>query len=638
LEEAEAAACQHRQEALDRLVNLLTDEMFQSSFMTEVGDFGALNQNVRAALRKVPGLDGMLVIPGVMRLALEAETLRRRWLNPQEIFETAASSDPERAAEMLQPFGPDLDWRQLAYAVIASLASRGNPDASRRFLSEHAQELGPEHMSYSLLPERLRAHLDGLDEPALIIPYGGPFGGQPLPQIANLELARALVARIGGQLNDNPSAFDNEALRAASTTFSNMDYGVETPTYVVESDSPQLVAIASQNPGEGLELLRKYIAIHGANPYQVYRNRSLYGIAGAVICHPDLTTAMDLLQLLIARALQPGGGEYTEPLHIALTALGAANGDSGAQERLKEMREAAQEAAARLSPGRGSSDSWAHHCRRLAMLAEAFSVSLGDAATAAALLEQARHLPFGYAGFQVPASLTLAEAYRICLPHAVAAISDVRDRAFRSAHKVQEPLFCATTTARVNAMIERWWLFSVSPVDEVVRNFHKDPDHRNFAALHLVGETFRWRGRDDLDMLPIPREMRDARCLQEIAREVYRLPVRELSRVNPRIDPSKRLEDDIWINIPDPGFAPLLAARLSAELLVERDRLAGQAPALLVKLVSAAVTNKTALHLILARLLLMLGPGAANVITVAEELAPKEWMEDSAKPPHGVPV
>jgi hypothetical protein len=251
-------------------------------------------------------------------------------LDPEAIFEAAASGDPGRAEEMLRSFSPEPEWRQLTYAVIAWLVGRNDAKAGQRFLTEHAADLEPERMWYSLLPERIRADLAKLEEPPLIIPYAGPFGLQPLPMSTDLGLAHALVARIGGQLGENISGFDYEALRAGqqgASTFSNMDHGLETPTYVAENDSPQLVAVAIHHPDEGMKILQQYIAIHGANPYRVYRNRSLYGIAGAAICHPDLKTAMNLLQILVTKAFQPGGAEYRESLLITSTAMAAAGGD-----------------------------------------------------------------------------------------------------------------------------------------------------------------------------------------------------------------------------------------------------------------------------------------------------------------------
>ena len=639
LEAVGEGAPEEQQAVFDCLAQVLTDKAYQRAYMGEVGDFGALQQTMRDALRSAPeAINDTRIIFGVIRLALTADALQRSWLDPEGIFESAAAGELERAEEKLRLFGPDLEWRQLAYAVIAWLVSHHDADAAKQYLSEHAVDFDPAQMWYALLPERVRADLkvEGAQEPPLIIPYAGPFGGQPLPNIADLDLAQALVARIGGQLGENPSAFDYERLHAGQD-FSNMDYGVETPKYVVENDSPQLVAVAERRPVEGMELLQQYIAVHCANPYRVYRNRSLFGIAGAVICHSNLRTAMELLQLLIAGAFQPGGAEYTEPLLIALTALKAASGDVGAQQRLDEMQRSAEEATGQLYPLRGSSDSWGHHCRRLAMLAEGYCVAMGDLTAAASLFNRARGLPFGYAGFQAPASLALAESFRICQPHNEAARSEVRERALRSAHKVQEPPFCAATTARVNAMVTKWWEGPIHALDEVIAAFHANPADQDFTALHMAGEQFENRGQDR-DMLPIPQEMRIAATLQDIARHIYRLPIAELLRVNPDMDPNAQLQQGAQIHIPDPSFTPLLAARLAAEVVAERDGFGGEALGLLMKLVPGAVGNTTALILVLARTLLTLGPAASDVIAGIEALTSQEWMAEPEKPPRGVTV
>ena len=634
IEEMESINSQLRPGVFQRLVNLLTDEAFQRAYMKKVVEFGTLNENLQTVLQRVPDPENEQIISGVIRLALEATTLQRRWLDPETIFKAAASPNPRHAEKILELFGPDHRWREIALAVIAWLAGRKDPDIAREFLDEHSSELAPQHMWYALLPERVKTSLDGLTEPELIIPYAGPFGLKPLPEIDNLGLARALVARIGGQLQLNPSAFDHEALHPSAegiTTFSQMDYDDETPTYVVENDSPQLVAIAVKQPAEGMELLQKYIAVHAANPYGVYRNRSLFGIVGAVICHPDLDTVMNLLQRLITRALQPSGAEYTEPLLIALTALMAADGDIGALQRLEEMSTAARQAAEQLYPERAGSDSWGHHCRRLAMLAEAYTIALGDTGVASSLLEQAQKLPFGYAGFQAPASLSLAEAFRINQPQGPYPENAI-NRAMDSAHKVQEPPFCAFTTVHVNAMKNDWWHSPIAPVGKLIERFCEDPEDQRFTALHIVGETFGRSKNDDPDMLPIPQKMLDARSLEDIAGEIFHLPVSELIRVNPGLNPDQPLVKGTPLRIPDPGFTPLLAARLSAEVLAHRKELDAKAPGLLVSLVPIALINQTALHLVLARLLLALGPSAVDIIAVVDELTPRDWMRDPARP------
>jgi hypothetical protein len=262
------------------------------------------------------------------------------------------------------------------------------------------------------------------------------------------------------------------------------------------------------------------------------------------------------------------------------------------------------------------------------MLAEAYFVALNNHETAKQLLEQALGQPFGYAGFQAPASLALVESFRICQPDDEAVRAHVLERSLRSAHKVQEPPFCAATTARVNAMVARWWQTPINVVDKVIQKLHEDLEHQEFTALHIVGEAFKKRGENDPDMLPIPKEMLEARSLQDIARNIYHLPVVELLRVNPDMDPAEPQVDGTQVYIPDPSLTPLLATRLAAEVVAERDGFKAQAPALLVKLVSAAVGNPTALNLVLARMLLVLGPAAGQVIAAAREMAPTEWMED----------
>jgi hypothetical protein len=132
-------------------------------------------------------------------------------------------------------------------------------------------------------------------------------------------------------------------------------------------------------------------------------------------------------------------------------------------------------AANQLQQTRWRADSWGNCCRRLATLAEAEALALKRPDRARALLAQAQSLPFGFAGYQASASLTLAKANRICQPDEPDAGLAAVEAAQRSAHNIQKPALCAMRTARANAMLDRWWPPPIHNLVEVISRFVTDP-------------------------------------------------------------------------------------------------------------------------------------------------------------------
>jgi hypothetical protein len=94
----------------------------------------------------------------------------------------------------------------------------------------------------------------------------------------------------------------------------------------------------------------------------------------------------------------------------------------------------------------------------------------------------------------------------------------------------------------------------------------------------------------------------DARTLAQLA-EVYERPLAELERANPDDDGTQE-----WVNIPDPDFAPLLAAHLAAQALATSGLSAAKRAELMQLLVPAAIPNPTALDTVLARPVLATRP------------------------------
>jgi hypothetical protein len=308
---------------------------------------------------------------------------------------------------------------------------------------------------------------------------------------------------------------------------------------------------------------------------------------------------------------------FREGLGLTIAALRAAAGEAGALARFEALEREAVDATYALFDRRWRSDSWGHHCRRMAALAEAEAVALGRRDRAAELLAIARGLPRGFAGFQSSASLRLAEAARICAPHdGTAGLDDVQS-ALEAAHNVQDPPLCAQRTARVNAMRE-WWPGPIANAQALLERFAADPLAAEFAPLHLVGEKYE-RRRRDAEMLSLPHSMLAAQTLDEVA-DVHQVPCAALRALNPEPGPQLRIRDS--------GFAPIVAARLAAEALVHAAIAGDERGALIARLIPAATHSPTAADTVLSRLLLAERPSDPSMLEALAHLAPADWLEE----------
>jgi phage tail protein X len=352
-----------------------------------------------------------------------------------------------------------------------------------------------------------------------------------------------------------------------------------------------------------------------------------------VLCYPDSRIVIDLLRTLVSTALKPGAADYREALYLASEALAAGAGDAPSKAKLDNRREEAHAAAGSLLAGRRTGgDAWGHHCRRLAALGESYALGVGDPKESAKCLDDAQKLPFGYAGFQALASLTLAEANRVCRPDAAEAIAEALKAALRSAHNIQEPPFCAASTARINAMRDRWWRDGgrLADLPAIVERFVRDPAAAEFAPTHIICEGYARRAAHD-QMLDVSPEIRGAVTLDQIARHVCQRPVAEVVRLNPGIDPTTPLPPGTEVNLPDPAFAAILAARMAAEALAQREQLKSECARLIRKLVPVATPNCTALDTVLARLLLADPPLSSDLLAQARAIAPSDWMVEPVR-------
>jgi hypothetical protein len=618
-EAARVAAGDDLDDLSRKLGNVVADPEFHQTYLEVTDDLPALEHDLEFVLKTIARAPHS-PIETLVSAALALEDFRRSWFRPETVFEFAERYRVADAEKRLSLFEIDQEWQQVARLVIVWLSAEGDRASADELRSRVSAELQPRD-PLALLLARIETWLTERAAPELRFPYP-PYELPPPPPI---EVARHLVSRMGGAADP---LTQNRGIMPRYEGVVGPGSSAE-PVYIAEGDSPSLVAYAVAHPGEGDALLHQYIAIHAANPYSDYRNRSLWGILGPVLCHPNDHLARDYARRLATAALAATPVRFREGLRVTLVGLRARSGDSDAVQQLEILVRQAREAAAAIHQERWLSDSWGHHARRLAALAEVHANALGREAEATDVLNQAITLPFGFAGYQAPASLTLAEANRICRPHDRSASMAAVEAARRAAHNIQEPGFCARTTARVNAMIERWWTPKFTDLEVTVPRFADDPYAAEFSPLHRVGETYDERSASEV-RLEIPDTVLSANTLTGLAHDVYRVSVAETRRLNQTFAADEILPTGTVVAVPDSKFAPLLAARFAAEALVQDGLRPTTRVELIRKLVPIATDNPTALDVVLMRLLLAASPAAQNVLDAIASVAPYDWLTEPA--------
>jgi hypothetical protein len=330
---------------------------------------------------------------------------------------------------------------------------------------------------------------------------------------------------------------------------------------------------------------------------------------------------------LAIAALSGGGVDFDEMLPLTVATLREREQSQGkARTVIDAWRNEALQAAQRLQNSRGQNDSWGNHKRRLIALMELYRLVLNDASAADELMHQIKHLPDGFAGYQAPAKLRLADAMRACRMVTPNTLAAALDDALSSAHHIQDYHFCARITARCNAL-QRWHACDWQGDDlaNTIQALAKSPGDPTFAADHVVHETYRYR-RDDQDMLPIDGA-HDANTLEQLA-EVFQRPAVEFRRLN-LFSLSDVLEDQTPIRIPDPGFTPLLAMHLAARVLAD-DALDDRRTVLLRSLIPVAAINPTALDTVLSYLLIAAEPDEDMLEDIAAEVGEVKFNDVAA--------
>jgi hypothetical protein len=553
-------------------------------------------QQLRQALDAAAADGRPEVLPRLVQLALELVRARdpRRWL--ESAFDLARRGQVAQAVELLNRLEGEANWQHVRRLETAWLASEKQPDPARQRLDDLSAELtglAPDDPR-PLLVQRVRADLDGAPLPALHLPPAPPedalrslLGGAPDPEL--------LTPGLGGATDGSPALL--------STT-----------------QGPALVAFVAANPQAGERYWQAYLAQHAAYPYPAYRLASLWELLRAVLQHPEQGWVKAKVAELTLVALDGGQTSFQEALPLTVLALRALAGAADAVATLQSHFLRTWDEAGGLSAEGANDDPWARHRRLLAAYAQLVAYQLlGDSTTD--LLQRALALPLGFAGMEAAAHLTLAEAILVCHPaRAGEWIEQALQAAQQAAHNVADPTFLARMTARVDALRSRWWPAPIAHWTQHIQALRSDPQAEAFAALHTIGQSYTLR-RHTPAQLPLPDRLMQARTLAALA-EVYQHPLDEFQRLNPRFTPDQPLPTGTTVNVPDPGLAPLLAARLAAEALATPEPPPPERAALIRSLVPVAVADLTALDTVLSRLLLAERPSNLAILDALAALLP----------------
>jgi hypothetical protein len=577
-------------EDLAEVTALLTDMEFQKARIEEADDAAGLFTDLARLLEKLasvrPPSATRQPLSALTAVAFEAEDARARWLRPDRLVDLIAEGEAAEAFRRLRLLGPQPvgQWWDAAALILAWASTPTHPDAARELLSLTGEDAI--WAGLQVLRDRVRARLDGSPEPVLQM----WFPPHALPQVSDERMATAALDRLGGApLHER--GISGLPPPDPDPVFSR---GAEAGTYLAEDDAPTLVAFARDAPGPGDALLTRYINLFAANPYALYRNRSLLSVLAAVVClplpHQSVSHALHLLE----SAFEPAGVRFSEFARLATLARCAASGDADAQVELESKRHTAMNQAGTLGAVRGQGDLWGHNTRRLAAHAEVQARVVGNQDEATTLLHQAANLPFGYAGYRAPASLALAEAVAVTPPRDSGLQQDVLSAALSSAHNIQEPAFCALVTARVTTLMN-WWDSVPGDLPALVATFAADPTAAKFRPQHRLGEQFNQRSRSDhLDATYITH----LTTSEEIAAALGLPPV-AATQLNENVHPQST------VLLPDAAFAPFVASYLSARI-VAADLPPAEQAQLIAILMPSAATDATELDRVLGRLITLL--------------------------------
>ncbi len=157
-------------------------------------------------------------------------------------------------------------------------------------------------------------------------------------------------------------------------------------------------------------------------------------------------------------------------------------------------------------------------------------------------------------------------------------------------------------------------------VRQEITALKSDSRSERFTSLHFIDHNYDGRG-DPPRSFRLPDRVRKANTLTMLA-DAYQRGLPEFLRLNRSWDPDQPIPAGTPIHVPDPGLAPLIAARLAAEAMIVPGLFDPERVTLIRSLVPVAAANPTALDTVLARLLLMERPVDLPILNRLAEIAP----------------
>jgi hypothetical protein len=147
------------------------------------------------------------------------------------------------------------------------------------------------------------------------------------------------------------------------------------------------------------------------------------------------------------------------------------------------------------------------------------------------------------------------------------------------------------------------WLnrdLNVQELTDTINRLTASPSDPEFASVHFIQDPYQFRDTGP-GVLPITSAQM-AGTLEQLV-EVFQQPAVEFLRLNPQFALAQQIAPGTPVQVPDPGFSPLLAVHLAARVLADSS-LATRREALVRVLVPVAAVNSTALDSVLSYLLM----------------------------------
>ncbi|MGB4950340.1 MAG: hypothetical protein WBO55_06875 [Rhizobiaceae bacterium] len=610
-----------------RLVNLVVNPGYQRDLAERIKDLSQNELSLERALQTACQDLKPEALALVIRSAFKLYTFRESTRRSRHVFQHAARGDLAAARMKLALFPVDADWRAAAELLIAWLVAATN----------QADLAAAQH----LYTEVTANYSGNFPLQVLAARTVESWGGPPaqlldLPDAPPPELLEAVVYRLQSEKIQS-GLLVSYIVHAANQVYETtpileepmpLQGSDEAPVERARVDGPVLVAYIKDHSSttEGCRAFLHYVSIMAANQYRQYRNLSLWKLLDAALRHPDPNWTRAALVRVVSAALAPGGAPFTEAFGDALRGHKARLDYQPAVDGLEEQHAQATSRASMLSEERGRNDVTGAHKRRFAALALAYSLLPGGEQRARHLLVQSFQLPRGYAGFMAPAWLNLAETLRIVALEP-GLIPAALDEALEAARHVQDPVFRARTILFVNTLREHWWGLPAAAIKPaaadlpgVVRDFAAHPFAKRFAPFYRVGSSFNLPSPSE-EAKDLPDELINARTLRKIAAELGYNPqaLREIndgSGWDLDIDLAPGTSE---VRLPDPDFAPWLAAHLSAEVAASASFTPRQKQELIQLLVPVAMPNRTTLDTVLARLIYAARPESLEILRACEQ-------------------